>query len=76
MFGALLRGLLARPAILTVQLGEVVSTHACMHLMSKQKETYNNLIAKGVPLRMVKVEIVSFDDKEYLVVDRKFERFV
>jgi len=45
-------------------------------LMGKQKETYNNLIAKGIPLRMVKVKIVSFDDNEYLVVDRKFERFV
>jgi len=45
-------------------------------LMSKQKETYNNLIAKGVPLRMVKVKIVSFDDNEYLVVDRKFEQFL
>jgi len=45
-------------------------------LMSKQKETYNDLIAKGVPLRMIKVIIVSFDDNEFLVVDRKFERFL
>lgn len=45
-------------------------------LMSKQKETYNNLIAKGVPLRMVKVEIVSFDENKFLVVDRKIDRFM
>jgi len=45
-------------------------------LMSKQKETYNNLIAKGVPLRMVKVKIVSFDANRYLVEQRMFERFV
>jgi len=45
-------------------------------LVSKQKETYNDLIAKGVPLRMIKVIIVSFDDNEFLVVDRKFERFL
>ncbi len=45
-------------------------------LMGKQKETYNNLIAKGVPLRMVKVKIVSFDANRYLVEQRMFERFV
>lgn len=45
-------------------------------LMGKQKETYNNLIAKGVPVRMVKVKIVSFDSNQFLVEERKFEKFL
>lgn len=45
-------------------------------LMSKQKETYNNLIAKDVPLRMIKVKIISFDSNEFLVEEKKFERFI
>jgi len=45
-------------------------------LMKKQKETYNNLIGKGVPLRMVEVRIVSFDRNRFLVEERKIERFL
>jgi len=45
-------------------------------LMSKQKEAYNNLIAKDVPLRMVNVKILSFDRNKFVVEERKFERFV
>ena len=45
-------------------------------LMNKQKETYNNLIAKDVPLRMIKVRIVSFDLNRYLVEEHKHERFL
>lgn len=45
-------------------------------LMGKQKETYNNLIAKGYPLRMIKVRIVSFDLNQFLVEETKFERFL
>ena len=45
-------------------------------LMRKQKETYNNLIGKGVPLRMVEVRIVSFDRNRFLVKERKIERFL
>ena len=45
-------------------------------LMGKQKETYNNLIAKGIPLRMVRVRIVSFDLNRFLVEEHKYERFV
>ncbi len=45
-------------------------------LSSKQKETYNNLIAKGVPLRMIKVRIVSFDLNRFLVEEHRYERFL
>ena len=45
-------------------------------LMGKQKETYNDLIAKGYPLRMIKVRIVSFDLNQFLVEETKFERFL
>lgn len=45
-------------------------------LMSKQKEAYNNLIAKYVPLRMIKVRIVSLDLNRFIVEQRKFERFL
>ncbi len=45
-------------------------------LMKKQKETYNDLIEKGIPLRKVEVRIVSFDHNKFLVKERKFERFV
>jgi len=45
-------------------------------LMKKQKETYNNLIWKGVPLRMVEVRIVSFDRNKFLVQERKFEKSI
>ncbi len=45
-------------------------------LMTKQKETYNNLIAKEVPLRIIKVRIVSFDLNRYLVEEHKYERFL
>ena len=45
-------------------------------LMDKQKETYNSLIAKGVPLRMIKVRIVSFDLNRFLIEETKYERFL
>ena len=45
-------------------------------LMGKQKETYNDLIAKGYPLRMIKVRIASFDLNQFLVEETKFERFL
>lgn len=45
-------------------------------LMDKQKETYNSLIAKGIPLRIIKVRIVSFDLNRFLVEERKIERFL
>jgi hypothetical protein len=45
-------------------------------LMKKQKETYNDLIWKGVPVRMVAVRIVSFDRNKFLVQERKFEKSI
>lgn len=45
-------------------------------LMDKQKETYNNLIAKDVPLRMIKVRIVSFDRNRFLVEEHRYESFL
>lgn len=45
-------------------------------LMNKQKKTYNNLIAKGIPLRLIKVRIVSFDLNRFLVEEHKYERFI
>jgi len=45
-------------------------------LMDKQKETYNNLIAEDVPLRMIRVRIVSFDLNRFLVEEHKYERFL
>jgi hypothetical protein len=45
-------------------------------LLDKQKETYNDLIAKGVPLRMIKVRIVSFDLNRFLVEERRHDRFL
>ena len=45
-------------------------------LMKKQKETYNDLVWKGVPLRMVKVRIVPFDRNRFLVQETKFSRSV
>ncbi len=45
-------------------------------LVDKQKETYNKLIAKGVPLRMINVRIVSFDLNKFLVEEHKHERFL
>ena len=45
-------------------------------LMKKQKETYNSLIWKGVPIRMVAVRIVSFDRNKFLVQERKFEKSI
>ena len=45
-------------------------------LMDKQKRVYNNLIAKDVPLRLVKVRLVSFDQNKFLVEEHKFERFL
>ncbi len=44
--------------------------------MKKQKETYNDLIWKGVPVRMVEVRIVSFDRNKFLVQERKFEKSI
>ncbi len=45
-------------------------------LMDKQKKTYNDLIAKGIPLRIIKVRIVSFDLNRFLVEEHKYERFL
>ncbi|UCE44093.1 MAG: hypothetical protein JSV57_00945 [Candidatus Bathyarchaeota archaeon] len=45
-------------------------------LMGKQKEAYNALIAKDVPLRMIKVRIVSFDLNRFLVEEHKYEKFL
>jgi len=45
-------------------------------LLDKQKETYNDLIAKGVPLRMIKVRIVSFDLNRFLVEERRYDRLL
>ena len=45
-------------------------------LMNKQKETYNALIAKGIPLRMIRIKIVSFDLNRFLAEEHKYERFL
>jgi len=45
-------------------------------LMRKQRVTYNDLIWKGVPVRMVAVRIVSFDHNKFLVQERKFEKSI
>jgi hypothetical protein len=45
-------------------------------LMAKQREVYNQLIAKGVPLRIIRVRIVSFDYNKFLVEEKKVERCV
>ena len=45
-------------------------------LMDKQKQTYNNLIAKGIPLRLIKVRIVSFDLNRFLVEEHRHEKFL
>jgi hypothetical protein len=45
-------------------------------LMDKQKETYNNLITKHIPLRMIRVRIVSFDLNRFLVEQSKFEKLL
>lgn len=45
-------------------------------LRDKQKETYNSLIAKNVPLRLIKVRIVSFDRNRFLVEEYKCENFL
>ncbi len=45
-------------------------------LMVKQKTTYNDLIARGFPLRMIRVRIVSFDLNQFLVEEHRYERFL
>ncbi|MGD8545997.1 MAG: hypothetical protein PVH12_07465 [Candidatus Bathyarchaeota archaeon] len=45
-------------------------------LIDKQKETYNSLIAKGVPLRLIRVRIVSFDQNKFLVEESKHENLL
>lgn len=45
-------------------------------LLDKQKKTYNDLIAKSVPLRLIKVKIVSFDLNRFLVEEHRYEKFV
>lgn len=45
-------------------------------LMDKQKETYNDLIAKDVPLRIIRVRIVSFDLNRFLVEQELHDRFI
>ena len=41
-------------------------------LMRKQKKTYGDLIVKGIPLRVIKVKIVSFDSNRFLVEENRF----
>ena len=45
-------------------------------LMDKQKRTYNDIIAKEIPLRLIKVRIDSFDLNRFLVEDHKYEKFL
>jgi hypothetical protein len=45
-------------------------------LMDKQKQTYNDLIAKDIPLRLIRVRIVSFDLNRFLVEERRYDQFV
>lgn len=45
-------------------------------LMDKQKRTYNDIIAKAIPLRLIKVRIDSFDLNRFLVEEHKYERFL
>jgi hypothetical protein len=45
-------------------------------LADKQKKTYNDLIVKGVPLRLIKVRTVSFDLNRFLVEERKYENLL
>lgn len=45
-------------------------------LMDKQRRTYNDLIAKDVPLRMIKVRIISFDLNKFLVEEHRYEKFL
>jgi len=45
-------------------------------LMKKQKETYDDLLWKGIAIRMVEVRIVSFDRNKFLVQERKFEKSI
>jgi hypothetical protein len=45
-------------------------------LNDKQKKAYNDLIAKSIPLRMVRVRFVSFDLNRFLVEETRYERFV
>jgi hypothetical protein len=45
-------------------------------LNDKQKKAYNDLIAKSIPLRLVRVRFVSFDLNRFLVEEKKHERFV
>lgn len=57
---------------------EIVEIKCGRHakLMDKQKKTYNDLLAKGVPLRLIKVRIVSFDLNRFLVEEHKYEKFL
>ena len=45
-------------------------------LMDRQREAYNNLIAMNVPLRLIRVKIVSFDLNRFLVEEHRHERFL
>lgn len=45
-------------------------------LNDSQRKAYNDLIAKSIPLRMVRVRFVSFDLNRFLVEETKYERFV
>jgi len=42
-------------------------------LVAKQKEAYNLLISRDVPIRIVRVKIVSFDMNSFLVEATKVE---
>lgn len=41
-------------------------------LVTKQKKTYSTMIAKGYPLRVISVRIVSFDSNRFLIEESRF----
>lgn len=45
-------------------------------LMEKQKGTYNDLIEKSIPVRVISVKIISFDLNKFLVEEHRYERFL
>lgn len=45
-------------------------------LIEKQKGTYNDLIEKGIPVRMINVKIISFDLNKFLIEEHRHERFL
>lgn len=45
-------------------------------VIGKQKITHYNLIAEGIPLRVVEVRIASFDSNQFLIEERRFQNLV